>query len=69
MLKLKNNEISKILSIPEMAINTNKILLQMQIFSLLQILLKVLVKIQKLKNKKKQKIIKKKKKVQKQKRK
>ena len=39
LLKLKNNEISKILSIPEMAINTNKILLQMQIFSLLQILL------------------------------
>ena len=39
LLKLKNNEISKILTIPEMAINTNKILLQMQIFSLLQILL------------------------------
>ena len=40
LLKLKNNDdISKILSIPEMAINTNKILLPIYLFPLLQILL------------------------------
>ena len=38
-LKLKNNEISIILSIPEMAIKTNKILTQMKYAQLQKILL------------------------------